>query len=220
MTTSAVSTRSSSKATPSLLRRSTPADRLLRSSTPVDHCDAAAETRSMRNTSAPRSASSIPQYGPGPRPTSSTTRTPLNGPPRAAMSVRYSRARNSVTPVGSVVTDIAVPYFFARPAGAPPWPGVVVVPEGNGISPQLLRVCQRLAAEGYAVAAPDIFWRLGGSDPKRSLDELGTMRMRDLVQDVGDCVGVLRELGASKVGVTGFCLGGRVAYAVATRDGP
>src|SRR3954447_4815894 len=117
------------------------------------------------------------------------------------------------------MADIAVPYFFARPAAPPPWPGVVVVPEGNGMSPQLLRVCQRLATEGYAVAAPDIFWRLGGSDPKRSLDDLGTMRMRDLVQDVGDCVGVLRELGASKVGVTGFCLGGRVTYAAATRDG-
>src|SRR4051812_50228782 len=87
------------------------------------------------------------------------------------------------------------------------------------MSPQLLRVCQRLAADGYAVAAPDIFWRLGGSDPKRSLDELGTMRMRDLVQDVGDCVGVLRDLGASKVGVTGFCLGGRGTYSASTRDG-
>src|SRR4051812_42422649 len=114
------------------------------------------------------------------------------------------------------MTDIAVPYFFARPAAAPPWPGVVVVPEGNGMSPQLLRVCQRLAGAGYAVAAPEIFWRLGGSDPARSLQELGTMRMRDLVQDVSDCVDVLRAAGASKVGVTGFCLGGRVSYAAAT----
>jgi carboxymethylenebutenolidase len=113
------------------------------------------------------------------------------------------------------VTDIAVPYFLARPAADPPWPGAVVVPEGNGMSPQLLRVCQRLAREGYAAAAPDIFWRLGGSDPARSLQELATMRMRDLVQDVSDCVDVLRAAGASKVGVTGFCLGGRITYAAA-----
>src|SRR3954447_1201085 len=116
------------------------------------------------------------------------------------------------------MTDIAVPYFFARPAAAPPWPGVVVVPEGNGMSPQLLRVCQRLAGEGYAAAAPDIFWRLGGSDPQRSLHELGAMRMRDLVQDVSDTADVLRAAGATKVGVTGFCLGGRVAYAVARSE--
>jgi carboxymethylenebutenolidase len=115
------------------------------------------------------------------------------------------------------VTDIPVPYFFARPQSAPPWPGVVVVPEGNGMSPQLLRVCQRLAHEGYTAAAPDIFWRLGGSDPNRSLYELGNMRMRDFVQDVADCADILRGLGAGKVGVIGFCLGGRVAYAAATR---
>src|SRR4051812_265361 len=223
MRTSVVSTRSSNNATPSGLRRSMPAERLLRSSTPVQAVSPV-RTRSMRNTSAPRSASSMPQYGPGPRPTSSTTRTPESGPPRAAMRVRYRRRRNSVTPHGfrdrwAAVTDIAVPYFFARPLASPPWPGVVVVPEGNGISPQLLRVCQHLAHEGYAVAAPDIFWRLGGSDPNRSLRGLADMRMRDMVQDVAGCAEALRDAGATKVGVTGFCLGGRIAYAAATWDG-
>jgi carboxymethylenebutenolidase len=86
------------------------------------------------------------------------------------------------------------------------------------MSPQLLRVCQRLAYEGYAVAAPDIFWRLGGSDPKRDLHELGSMRMRDFVQDVADCADVLRNAGATKVGVTGFCLGGRIAYAASVSE--
>jgi carboxymethylenebutenolidase len=87
------------------------------------------------------------------------------------------------------------------------------------MSPQLLRVCQRLAYEGYAVAAPDIFWRVGGSDPDRSMREIGNMRMRDFVQDVSDCVAVLRAAGANKVGVTGFCMGGRITYAAATWDG-
>ena len=44
--------------------------------------------------------------------------------------------------------DIAVPFFTSTPATPPPWPGIVVVMEGNGISPQLLRVCERLAARG------------------------------------------------------------------------
>ena len=87
------------------------------------------------------------------------------------------------------------------------------------MSPQLLRVCQRLAHEGYAVAAPDVFWRLGGSDPNRSMRGLADMRMRDFVQDVADCVDVLRDAGAPKVGVTGFCMGGTITYAAATWDG-
>jgi carboxymethylenebutenolidase len=117
------------------------------------------------------------------------------------------------------VTDIAVPYFHARPSAPPPWPGLVVVPEGNGMSAQLVRVCQRFAYEGYAVAAPDIFWHLGGSDSKRPMEDISKLRMRDLVQDVADCVDVLRAAGATKVGVTGFCLGGRITYAAATWDG-
>ncbi|MDQ1381586.1 MAG: Dienelactone hydrolase family, partial [Actinomycetota bacterium] len=52
------------------------------------------------------------------------------------------------------MTAIAVPFFVALPAAPPPWPGIVVVMEGDGMKPQLLRVCERLAAEGYAVAAP------------------------------------------------------------------
>ena len=63
------------------------------------------------------------------------------------------------------MADIAVPFFTSVPAAPPPWPGIVVVMEGNGISPQLLRVCERLAAEGYATVAPDLYWRFGGSDP-------------------------------------------------------
>ena len=117
------------------------------------------------------------------------------------------------------MTDIAVPYFHAHPATPPPWPGLVVVAEGNGMSPQLLRVCQRLAAEGYAVAAPDIFWRVGGSDPDRSMHRISEMRMRDFVADVSACVDVLRAGGCARVGVTGFCLGGRITYAAATWDG-
>src|SRR6516225_1505239 len=60
--------------------------------------------------------------------------------------------------------DIAVPFFMSTPAAPPPWPGVIVVMEGNGISPQLLRVCERLAAAGYAAVAPDLFAFFGGSD--------------------------------------------------------
>src|SRR3954468_21278018 len=59
--------------------------------------------------------------------------------------------------------DIALPYFLSLPAAPGPWPGVVVIHEGNGMSPQLLRVCQRLAGEGYAAIAPDLFFRVGGT---------------------------------------------------------
>jgi carboxymethylenebutenolidase len=113
-------------------------------------------------------------------------------------------------------TEIAVPYFHARPAGPPPWPGVVVIHEGNGMSTQLLQVCQRLAGNGYAVVAPDLFWRFGGSDPEAYMDHLRAIDRNDVRADLAGAAALLRELGASSVGVTGFCMGGTFSYLAAT----
>ncbi len=111
--------------------------------------------------------------------------------------------------------DIAVPYFVALPATAPPWPGIVVVMEGGGISAQLLRVCERLADEGYAAVAPDLFWRFGGSDPVRADEHYPRLRHADGRQDIRECIGRLRALGVTSVGITGFCMGGGYAYLAA-----
>jgi len=119
------------------------------------------------------------------------------------------------------MTDIAVPFFVALPASSPPWPGIVVVMEGDGMKPQLLRVCQRLAAEGYAVAAPDLYWRFGGSrpdatDPGAAAAMFGALAHADGRADIVEVVGRLRALGASTVGITGFCMGGGYTYLAAT----
>src|ERR1700742_2340896 len=107
------------------------------------------------------------------------------------------------------MTDIAVPFFLSLPKSAPPWPGVVVVMEGDGMKPQLLRVCERLAAEGYAVAAPDLYWRFGGSNPEgEGAQMFGRLAHADARADIVEVVGRWRDLGASTVGITGFCMGG------------
>jgi carboxymethylenebutenolidase len=111
--------------------------------------------------------------------------------------------------------DIAVPFFTSVPAAPPPWPGLVVVMEGNGISPQLLRVCERLAAEGYATVAPDLYWRSGGSDPDQAMEHMSALTHADGLADIVQSVAWLRAIGASKVGITGFCMGGGYAYQAA-----
>ncbi len=111
-----------------------------------------------------------------------------------------------------------VPFFLARPAAAPPWPGVVVLMEGNGMSPQLLRVCQRLAEAGYGAIAPDLFHRTGGSDPDKLPDQFMALRSDEAIDDVRECVAELRRRGASAIGVTGFCMGGRLTYEMALVD--
>jgi carboxymethylenebutenolidase len=113
---------------------------------------------------------------------------------------------------------IPVPYFLARPTGGIAGrPALVVVLEGNGMSQQLLRVCQRLAGEGYAAIAPDLFHRFGGSDANADDGRFAKLRPEDGLADIADCIAVLREAGASSIGITGFCMGGLYSYLAATR---
>lgn len=108
-----------------------------------------------------------------------------------------------------MTTDpIAIPYFLALPATPAPWPGVVVIHEGNGISQQLLRVCERFAAAGYATIAPDLFFRTGGPAGAEIAVMIGSLDDDRTAADIESAAATLRSLGAARLGVTGFCMGG------------
>ena len=113
------------------------------------------------------------------------------------------------------MAEIALPYFLALPAAGPPWPGVVVLHEGNGISSQLLRVCQRLAGEGYAAIAPDLFFRAGGTEAGDFAMLMGSLDPEGTRADIVSAADHLRREGATSVGVIGFCMGGLLAYRTA-----
>jgi carboxymethylenebutenolidase len=110
------------------------------------------------------------------------------------------------------MAPITLPYFLSLPEGPGPWPGIVVIHEGGGISPQLLRVCQRLAGEGYATIAPDLFFRSGGSDAADYATLMGSLVPEQVLGDLEASAGTLRRLGATRIGVTGFCMGGRYTW--------
>jgi carboxymethylenebutenolidase len=108
--------------------------------------------------------------------------------------------------------EISLPYFLALPEQSGPWPGVVVIHEGGGITPQLLRVCERLATEGYAAIAPDLFFRSGGSEAADFSTLIGALVPEEALADVTEAADTLRRLGAARIGVTGFCMGGRYTW--------
>lgn len=116
------------------------------------------------------------------------------------------------------MSEIAVPYFSASPRAASS-AGVLLFMEGNGMSPQLLRVAQRLAHEGYHVVAPDVFHRFGGSNPDIAMTEGHIWKLTDddALADMRECVEVLRDRGCTHIGATGFCMGGRLSYLAASR---
>jgi carboxymethylenebutenolidase len=117
------------------------------------------------------------------------------------------------------LADLETPYFVARPKG-PVTAGLVVIAEGGSIEPPLLRICERLAGEGYAVAAPEYYFRTGGPGAKPMGEQYGEVKMDEMLGDLTAASDVLRGLGANRIGVTGFCLGGSYTwYAACNGEG-
>jgi carboxymethylenebutenolidase len=113
------------------------------------------------------------------------------------------------------MTDLDVPYYLARPT-SPVNAGVVVIHEGNGMTLQLLRVCERLAAEGYAVAAPDLFFRTGGPEARPDyMEQVAALTRDQVLDDLAVAGAALRALGARRLGVMGFCMGGHFTWQAA-----
>ena len=117
-----------------------------------------------------------------------------------------------------------MPAFVARPAGDVRAPAVLVIQEAFGLNAHIKDVARRLAAEGYVTLAPDLYWR-GGKGRSVGYDELPqaialmqSLNDKEVVADVGSAIAYLERqpfVRADRIGVTGFCMGGRVSYLAA-----
>lgn len=117
-----------------------------------------------------------------------------------------------------------MPAFEARSPGASALPAVVVVQEAFGLNDNIKAVARRIAALGYVALAPDLYWR-GGAGRSVGYDQLGeaialmqSVGDADLIADVGSAIAYLGSqagVRADRIGITGFCMGGRVSYLAA-----
>jgi carboxymethylenebutenolidase len=118
--------------------------------------------------------------------------------------------------------------YVAEPEG-PPKAVIVVIQEIFGVNEGIRRKCDGWAAKGYLALAPDLFWRLEPGvelDPdvadefKQALDLMGRFDQDQGVRDLEATIRAARaRLGeGGKVGVVGYCLGGRLAFMVAARS--
>ena len=117
--------------------------------------------------------------------------------------------------------------YRAAPADTPK-AAIVVIQEIFGVNAGIRRKCDTLAEAGYLAIAPDLFWRLERGielDPDvkpefdRALELMGQFDQDKGVADIEATIRAARaELGdSSKVGVVGYCLGGRLAFMTAAR---
>jgi carboxymethylenebutenolidase len=109
--------------------------------------------------------------------------------------------------------------FLAAPAGGSQ-PGVVVIPDVWGLADHTRDVAQRLAREGFAALALDIYRKTGRpeladiSAAMAWIRELSDPLVLETVQEGVDALAGDASQGR-KVGVIGFCMGGQYAWLAA-----
>jgi carboxymethylenebutenolidase len=109
-------------------------------------------------------------------------------------------------------------YLAAPEVGA--GPGVLVIQEWWGLVPQIRRVCDRLAAEGFTALAPDLYH---GDIAKHTEMDKANELMSSLPTDraVRDMSGAVDFLASHEhvrgdgIGVVGFCMGGMLTWLIA-----
>jgi carboxymethylenebutenolidase len=134
--------------------------------------------------------------------------------------------------------DGLMPTFVAMPDGDGPFPPVVLFMDIWGMREQLRDVARFVAAEGYACAAPDLYYRKGSAHFDHRHDDGKTMsifvmdaderqKMLDYaeqltddmaISDAGALIDAMRKIegvGGGYAGSFGYCMGGRHVVKVA-----
>ena len=126
-------------------------------------------------------------------------------------------------PDGSMSAYLALPKDRARA------PGVLVIQEIFGVNKVMRDLTDGFAAQGYVALCPDLFWRQQPGIQLTDQSEAEWQRAFQLYQGfneakgVGDLIVSLEHLRglpqcSGKVGTVGYCLGGKLAYLMATRS--
>jgi carboxymethylenebutenolidase len=119
--------------------------------------------------------------------------------------------------------DGAMSAALARPAADGTYPGVVVVQEAFGLNAHIKDVAARIAREGYVTLAPDLYYRepnavVGYDNLPEAIRLMMGLSEDKIVKDMGAAISYLQQrpaVLAGRIGVTGFCMGGRVAFLTA-----
>lgn len=139
--------------------------------------------------------------------------------------------------VNSREIDLAMPdgqinVWRHCPAGSGPWPAVMLLMDAPGLRPELQRMAARIAAQGYLVWLPNLYWRIGREvsvGPTRNHPDaaanlatmMGYIRTLDNARVLGDVRQLLVHLRADAqwnrqpVGLAGYCMSGRYAVLAA-----
>ncbi|HTY64413.1 MAG TPA: dienelactone hydrolase family protein [Acidobacteriota bacterium] len=132
---------------------------------------------------------------------------------------------------GMVAGDVKIPVpdgeisgYRARPDSGGPFPIVLIAYEVFGLQEHIKDICRRFAREGYLAIAPDLYYRQGDVSKLENFDEIFKIVSKvpdaQVMSDLDAAVewAAKNKGDAKRLGVTGFCWGGRITWLYAAHS--
>jgi carboxymethylenebutenolidase len=123
------------------------------------------------------------------------------------------------------VKDGTIPGYRAMPDTGGPFPAILVVQEVFGVHEHIKDICRRFAKAGYFAVAPALYARegdvVGMSDTKQIMQVVAKVPEPQVASDLDATAAWAKSTGkadTSKLGITGFCWGGRQVWLYAAHN--
>ncbi len=144
--------------------------------------------------------------------------------PIYAQEIKTDAAGLNTADIKIPVADGEVPGYRAMPSSGGPFPVALVACEVFGLQEHIKDICRRFANQGYLAVAPDFFSRYGDVSKLQNLDDLIKIVSKvpdaQVMSDLDAAVewASKNKGNAAKLGITGFCWGGRVTWLYAAHS--
>jgi len=113
----------------------------------------------------------------------------------------------------------------AQPRAPGKFPAVMVMMEAFGLNDHIKEVAERIAQEGYVAIAPDLYYRqspnvVGYDDLPMAISLAQQLDRDGAIADLRRVISHLKAqqfVNADRIGITGFCMGGTIAFLAACK---
>ncbi len=120
--------------------------------------------------------------------------------------------------------------YLTRPEADGDYPGVLLMMDAIGLRPRIEEMADRIAAEGYVVLAPNVFYRAGRApelplpayDPADRAAFMAAVRPLSsqltpeaIARDGAAYLDFVTQVAPGPVAIVGYCMGGRLGWRVA-----
>lgn len=120
--------------------------------------------------------------------------------------------------MGEMIDLKTTKAYLSKPEGSGPFPALIVLQEWWGLNENIKEIVDRFAKEGFLALAPDLYRGTVAQNKVEAQSLVDNLSLEAGLLICLEAVDYLKSVGVKKIGVTGFCMGGKYALYLASKS--